>query len=452
MKRFKLSRCLAACAALWLFTPFADAAPGPVTFVTVYNQGIGLVRQVRLLELGEGLQEYSYQGVAAKIDPTSVHLRAPGVTVLEQNYEYDLVGREALMNRYLGEAVEVETEGGVVQGDLLSSSPEAVILREGGGTVRMIRPDAIRAVTFPRLPEGLTLRPTLRWQLLAEKKGKTEAELSYITRGITWEASYVAVLAAGEKALDLSGWVQIDNRSGATYEDAGLKLMAGDVRLIQPARGRGAGAERYLATDGMKKAGFEEKTFFEYHLYTLPRPVTVKDRQTKQISLFEPARAATRKIFTYDWREDEKKVEVTLEFVNDEENGLDIPLPKGKVRLYKRDTDGSLEFIGEDRIDHTPRKEKLRLHTGKAFDLTVERNRTDYQRRGTVVETAYRVEFRNAKREPVEIVVVEHLPYSNWQVAEESLQGEKTGAFRYEWTLPVPAEGKATLTYRIKGW
>ncbi len=445
--------------ARWLTTVLMLAACTPAlaeepkTAITVYNQGMALVRQTRTLDLEKGAQEYSYDGVASEIDPTSVLLKGKGVQVLEQNYEYDLVDRSALMRKYVGEEVEVQLEntGGVVMGRLLTAG-DPVIIEEDDGRIRMLNSDAIMSVDFPELPAGLMLKPTLRWKLFADKGGKTDATLSYITRGIQWEASYVAVVSPDDDAIDLAGWVQIDNRSGATYADAKLKLMAGDVQVEPRWRKSRAPFEMLDEANALAGAGgFEEKEFFEYHLYTLPRPVTVKDKQQKQISLFEPATTPAKKVLTYDHNVDATKVTVTMEFENAEENGLGLPLPKGLVRLMKADSDGSLEFIGEDRIDHTPKDETLRLVTGKAFDIVAERTVTDQTRRGNVQEIAVTVELRNHKREAVDVVVVEHF-WGNWEIMEESLSGKKTSAFGYEWLVQVPADGETKLTFKVKNW
>ncbi len=429
-------------------------AEEPTTAITVYNQGMALVRQKRTLDLEKGVQEFSYDGVASQIDPTSVLLKGKGLKILEQNYEYDLVDNTALMSKYIGEQIEIQLveQGGLVRGRLLSAGPP-VIVEEKDGRIRSITHASITSIDFPALPDGLMLKPTLRWLLVANKAGKMEADLSYITRGISWNASYVAVISANDDAIDLAGWVQMDNRSGATYENARLKLMAGDVQVLQQVRGRKAGG--YMEANTVDffalDEGFAEKEFFEYHLYTLPRPVTIKHNQQKQISLFEPASTPAKKVFTYDNRVDQTKITVSMEFTNSEENGLGLPLPKGLVRLMKRDSDGNLEFIGEDNIDHTPRDEDIQLVTGKAFDLVAERVVTNEVRRGNVYEYEVELSLRNHKKEAVTIVVVEH-NYANWSIENESIKGRKTDSRTYKWNVPVPADGEIMLKYRVKAW
>ncbi len=425
---------------------FADE---PTISITVYNESLGLVRELRSLDLDRGVQEYAYDGVAARIDPTSVHFNADGVQVLEQNFEYDLVGVSALTERYLGEIVDVQMADEVVRGTLLSADG-GIIVQEDDGSVRMIQRDEVVSVRFPSLPDGLIIRPTLRWILNSEQRGTQDAELSYLTSGIRWEASYVAVLAEDDRAIDLAGWVQINNQSGATYENCRLKLMAGDVQVVQqPMMRMGGRAETYLLA-GMDDVGFEEEEFFEYHLYTLPRLVTIQDRQTKQISLFPSAHTPAEKIYTYYPRRGDGKVEVSMQFDNSEEHNLGIPLPKGRVRMYKEGSDGSLEFIGEDYIDHTPRDETIRLTTGNAFDIVAE-DRIDEQRTigPRTHEAIYAVELRNRKDEDVEVVVSENF-YGDWDILEQSESGQRIDAYTYEWTVPVPAGETVTLSYRVR--
>ncbi|MBS1261177.1 MAG: hypothetical protein MAG453_00498 [Calditrichaeota bacterium] len=415
--------------------------------ITVYNQDIGLVRELRTLALDEGVQEYAYDGVAAKIIPTSVRFHADRVDILEQNFEYDLVDRNALLEKYLGEMVDVMLKEETVRGRLLSAQG-GLILEEDAGSVRMIDTGEVISVRFPELPEGLIIRPTLRWRLDSGVSGTVESELNYLTRGLDWEASYVAVIGEDDKRLELSGWVQVTNESGADYENAKLKLMAGDVRFAErrPQRPQ-------FEADMMRAAGaakqFEEKEFFEYHLYTLPRRVSVLDRQVKQIRLIEPSATDVDKRYTFEpWRGND--VSVDLEFVNSEPAGLGMPLPAGLVRMYKQDEDGSLQLIGEDRIDHTPRDERIRLSTGSAFDIVAERTKTSTERIGPRArEESYEVELRNRKDEDVEVIVRERFG-GDWRIMQESREGKKTDAYHYEWVVPVPARSVVTLSYRVR--
>lgn len=420
----------------------------PDVSITIYNQNLALVRELRTLPLVKGVQEFSYDGVAASIDPTSVRFSAKDVTVLEQNYEFDLVDRGALMEKYLGEVVDVQMDDESARGRLLSTRG-GIILEDGDGTVRMIDLSAIKSVRFPELPEGLIIKPTLRWMLNSKNKGDINSELNYLTRDIGWEASYIAVVNEKDDGLELSGWVQITNRSGGNYVDATLKLMAGDVQIEQQPMYKNM-SRATMAMDAVQEQGFQEKSFFEYHLYTLPRPVTIHDNQVKQIRLIAPASTPATKQYRYDAWRGGKDVAVSLDFVNSKKVDLGIPLPAGKVRMYKADTDGSLQFIGEDRIDHTPRDEKVTLNTGNAFDIVAERERTDYKRlAGSTREEAYKVELRNRKDEAVEVVVQDRFG-GDWEIIEQSHMGVKSGAWLNEWTMTIPANEEVTLTYRVR--
>jgi hypothetical protein len=427
--------------------PLVHAADSNIS-VTVYNQNMALVRELRTIPVNQGIQEFSFDGVAAYIDPTSVRFDAEGINVLEQNFEYDLVSRNALMERYIGEMVDVQMENEMVRGKLLSTNG-GLIIEDSDGEIRMIDQSAVLAVKFPEMPEGLILKPTLKWLLDSDKKGKVDSELNYITNNLSWEASYVAVVDENDTNLELTGWVQINNRSGARYEDAKLKLMAGDLNLAQSPR---RNEIMYAAMDAMEaKGGFEEKEFFEYHLYTLPRKVTVADNQVKQISLIDPAKTPVEKEYIFNaGHGPNSKVDVTLTFKNEEKHGLGLPLPAGKVRIFKQDDDGSLQLIGEDRIDHTPRNETLKLKAGSAFDVVAERTRTDYDRlqRNQRDET-YMVEIRNRKKEAITVTVNERFG-GEWEILEESETGKKINANSYQWKIKLGADEVRKLTYKVR--
>ena len=430
----------------------AAAAAAQDVSVTVYNQDLGLVKEVRSVEIQKGPFTLEAADVAAKIDPTSVHLKLEGAAILDQNFEYDLVSRERLLERYLDQQIEVFTEQGeLFTGQLLSASGSQLILQSKEGQVQVVSPDAVRDIRFGQLPGGLRTRPTLVWSLIGEKAGKRSAELSYLTRGMTWHAEYVAVTGEKTDKLELSSWVSIENRSGATYENAKLKLMAGDVRLVPegvPTDGRRLVAMAEMAQKA--PPSFEEKAFFEYHLYTLTRPATLKDRQTKQISLFEPTSVSARREYVYDGQKGADQVMVNLVFKNEKEAGLGLPLPAGKVRVYQRDEDGSLEFVGEDRIEHTPEDEEVRLVVGSAFDLVAEREMTDSKRLADRVrEESYRINLRNHKKEGVQVTVVERI-WGDWEILENSHSYEKKNATTIEFKVPVEAGKETIITYRVR--
>ena len=442
--------------------------------LTVYNQNIALVRDTRPFDLEQGVNEVRFSDVASQIDPTSVHFRSltdpEGTGVLEQNYEYDIVGTQKLMQKYVDQEIELVTQdGSEYQGTLLSGADD-VILQDTNGGVTVVRLNQVQQFNFPELPEGLITRPTLVWLLAAAQGGPQEVEVTYMTGGINWNADYVVQLNEDDTALDLNGWITLDNRSGATYSDARLKLVAGDINVIRQARAaadQGIAIEEEMAL--APTPSVEEREFFEYHLYDVQRPVTVRDNQTKQIEFTSATDVPTDKFFVYDGAPglgfygyaipdpgygtySNPDVNIYLEIENEEESGMGIPLPAGRVRVYKADVDGSLQFIGEDQIDHTPKDETVRLLLGNAFDIVGERRQTDFQQLGRdVVEESFEITVRNHKDEDVEVRVLEHLfRWSEWEIVQESAEHTKLDQGNAEWRLPVPADGEATLTYTVR--
>lgn len=436
---------------LLLFFAVSGYAQEENTAVTVYNNNTALIRDRRNIDIAKGTGEVKFSDVASLIEPTSVHfksLTAPSsVVLLEQNYEYDLVGTARLLEKYIGKEITVTTkQARSFTGTLLSSSQGDAIIRRGSGEIEVVEGGAIETISFPTLPEGLIAKPTLVWLLENSKGAQHTVEVSYLTGGLNWHAEYVAVSRGNDTRLDIGGWVSIENNSGATYQNAKLKLIAGEVHMAEPEKrlSRGVMAEALAAAPQ-----FEEKSFFEYHLYTLPRLTTIKDRQTKQLSLFATTETKSSKIYTYDGSRDNKDVRVNLEFKNSTQDGLGIPLPKGKVRVYKEDVDKSLEFIGEDWIEHTPRDEKVRLFLGNAFDIIGERSmqdRKDLSKRSR--EETWRIVLRNHKEESVQVTVIEHV-YGDWEIRRSSYPYRKVDARTIEFDLPVQADGETTLEYVI---
>jgi len=431
--------------------------------ITIYNQDFGLVKDVRDLTLTTGIHNLWFEGVAAQIDPTSVSIRslnAPDkLYVLEQNFEYDLISPRKLMEKYVGQRVELIR---LIDDKEITSSGR-LIGTEGGYVYEMDGKIAINPpgrVVLPTLPEGLISKPSLVWLLENGRKNHT-VEASYLTTGIGWKADYVAVLAKDDNELDLSGWVTINNTSGATYENATLKLVAGDVNRVQPERRPEILREGYVM--GAKKAqAFQEESFFEYHLYTLGRETTVGNNQTKQVSLLEAEDVGVKKTYVYSSNGhyyfsqvrgpiSGTKVGVYVSLENSETNHMGMPLPKGKVRLYKKDSSGALQFIGEDLIDHTPKDETIRLKMGDAFDIVAERIQTDYKvlSSGHLYESAYKVTIRNHKEEDVVVSVVERL-YGDWEVMQSSHAFEKESQSTIRFDIPVKRDQGAELTYTVR--
>ncbi len=446
--------------------------------LTVYNQDFALVKEVFQSNLKQGVAPLALEGVAAQMDPTSVHIKsltAPlSFQVVEQNFEYDLVNYGRLLEKYIGKEVEVHqvSDDGrgqtfVQKGRLLSSGYQ--LQPYGGGRISngyqyisggspiveiggKIHTAVDGHLVLPELPKDFVIKPTLRWQIQTNKPGKHDLQLSYLTTGIQWISDYVATVDDKDQKIDLVGWVTLDNRSGATYENAKLKLVAGDVNRVQPDQPMMVKAMRSEAM--MMDAGmapqFQEQSFFEYHLYSLQRPATVKNNEMKQIELMSASAVPVKKIYKV---ENGSKPQVKLEFGNKKENGMGLPLPKGRVRLYKKDSEGSLQFIGEDQIEHTPKDEKLSLLLGNVFDLAVERQQTNYNQiqQGVVWEETWQVKLRNRKEENIQVLVVENLYGGHeWKMIKNSHPFEKKTAQRIEAVVDVPKGQEVIFSYTVK--
>ncbi len=425
--------------------------------VTVYNDNMAVVKDVRLLSLQKGVFELSYQNVAADIIPTSVHfksLTAPGdVQIFEQNYEYDLVSSDKILDKYVDKQITVSTkQDGQITGTLLSDDSKYVVLQIEATGVKLVSRNDIVHIDFPELPEGLITRPTLVWELENKKAGDHQTEVSYITNGMNWQAEYVAVSKDEDQAIELNAWVSINNQSGADYPNAKLKLVAGDVhRVREPRYGREVYREDHILTAQKAIPEFEEKAFFEYHLYTLDQPTDINDNQIKQISLFSTPEAKSKKIYTYDPNKSAEKVRVELEFKNSKENGLGLPLPAGKVRVYKEDpADKSLEFIGEDNIDHTPQNEDVRIYLGNAFDIVAEQKMVEKESTGKYSrKEQWEVEIRNHKDSGIQVLVVKRF-YGFLEIKKSTHRYKKESANELHFFVDVPKEGESTLNFEVE--
>ena len=462
-------RRLAVLGLLWVFcTTEVAAAPVAITdhqqrdvMVTIYNGNLGLVKDTRDARFEEGTVDVKFMDVAAQIDPTSVHLRSVtdprGLKILEQNYEYDLLTSDKLMEKYVGKRVRLYQSGGAFQEATLLSTNGPVW--EINGEIHM---GGYGNVVLPTLPENLVSKPTLVWLLRNAKAAPQRIQASYLTGGITWKADYVMVVNAADNKSDLTGWVTIDNKSGATYKNAALKLVAGDINQAtgrnEPRRALEVAAKA-VAADASRE--FRAQGFFEYHLYTLDGRTTVKDKQTKQLSLLSAADVPVDKHFIYYGAADyfrtqygvpvsNQKVGVYLEIKNSAGDGLGIPLPKGKVRVYKADTGGSQQLIGEDWIDHTPKDERVKIKMGDAFDVVGERVQRDWKKIGSsLYEVEWDISLRNHKKEAVTVEVIEPVP-GDWEVLRSTLPHEKVDAFTMRFRVPVPKDGEAKLNYRVR--
>jgi len=433
--------------------------------VTVYNDGRGLVREERVVELPAGATELRFMDVAEKIEAPTVHvgvLEGGALSVLEQNYEYDLLSPEKLLEKYVGSTVTLVLQK-LQDNSTVEEEVAAKLLSTNNGTVWeiggriAINPNYNR-VLFPSVPANLIAQPTLVWLVQAAGAGRRTLEAAYLTGGMSWRADYVLALDAPESQAGLQGWVTVDNQSGAGFENARLKLVAGDVHRAAPEMLKLAHMERMVAAAA---APMEEEALFEYHLYTVPRPTTLKQNQTKQVQLLDAPAIAIGKdyvlrggggYFRGPWRGNgaKEKIQVFLKFKNSKDAGLGLPLPKGIVRVYKRDSSGSPQFIGEDSIDHTPKDEEIRLELGNAFDLSAERKQTDFQRiADRVFESAYEIKLRNHKEAPATIRVIEPVG-GDWTMLSSSHPFTKTGAFEAEFQVPVAADQEVVLTYRVR--
>ncbi|MFZ1058793.1 MAG: DUF4139 domain-containing protein, partial [Candidatus Rokuibacteriota bacterium] len=429
--------------------------------LTIYNGNLGLVKDVREVRLGSGSRQVQFMDVAALIDPTSVHLKSltdpKGLKILEQNYEYDLLSSQKLMEKYVGRKVRLyQGNGSYLEATLLSTNGP---IYDINGQIYMGHHGNI---VLPSLPENLVSKPTLVWLLRNQMAAPQRIEASYLTGGITWKADYVMILNAADDRADLSGWVTIDNKSGSTYKDAALKLVAGDVHRAADRDRLGRAMEMAAkGSDVQAPRAFASEGFFEYHLYTLDGRTTVKDNQTKQLSLMAADGVPVAKQLIYYGARDyyrtsygqpisNQKVSVFLEIANSQANNLGLPLPKGKVRVYKADKSGSQQFIGEDWIDHTPKDERVKIKMGEAFDVVGERVQKDWKKIGWgLYEVEWEISLRNHKKEDVTVTVFEPMP-GDWEVLRETHRHEKVEAHTLRYQIPVPKEGAAKLTYRVR--
>jgi hypothetical protein len=426
--------------------------------VTVYNANLGVVKELRIIDIKAGKSQIAITDVAQFIDPTSVHIKLNG-EVIEQNYQYDLVSLDKILQKYIDKEIQLIGENEeLIEGKLLSSFAGQIVLEKKEGGLLMIPNLSKYRFSVGALPEGLITKPTLLWTVDSPNNGKQDVEISYQTSGMNWHAEYVAVLNEDDTKLDLNSWVSVENKSGTRYKNATLKLVAGDVNLVKDQLMYDYRAEELMVkSQGISQPQFQEKEFFEYHIYNLQRPTTLSNNETKQISLFEsPGVKAVKKYFYksgqygyYGNSSKTGKVSVVVEFENRKENNMGVPMPKGKVRMYKSDGN-TLEFVGEDLIDHTPRNEQVRLKIGEAFDVVVEDVQTENKKiTDRVWEQAYEIKFKNRKKEDI-TVEVERFLGINWEILNSSLPYEKKDAQNILFKVPVPEDGETVLKFKVR--
>jgi hypothetical protein len=432
--------------------------------ITVYNQNFGLVREMRTLDLPSGTVSLEYADVASGIQPETVHIRpigGRGLEVLEQNYQYDLLSPQKLLEKYVGRMVNVYRTNPQTGEDQVV---EAEVLSVNGGPILRIGDEITfnypGRFGFPEVPDNLIAEPTLLWRLNAGG-GDQQVEVSYLTGSMNWKSDYVMVLNEDDDEAGLTGWVTLTNQSGTSYENARLQLVAGDVQRVQGNMAPAAMRRAMMADVAQEAAGFSEQSFFEYHLYTLQRPADIMNNEQKQVTLLEADEFGVEKVLifhgaTHYYRgqygqvTSNQKVGVFLDFENSERNGLGMPLPKGVVRVYKRDGDGQQQFIGEDLIDHTPRDETIRIKMGEAFDVVGDRIQMDYDViSGCVSESTWRVDLRNHKDEDVEVLLVEPVG-GDWQILSSSHPYTQTDAWTFTLTPEVEANGETRVEYRVR--
>ena len=438
--------------------------------VTIYNENLALVKDQRRLTLEAGRNRLALREVSARMRPETALLRSlshPGaLTLLEQNFDFDLLTPAKLLEKYVGRDVRIVRTHPMTGAESIET---ATVLAANGGVVMRIG-DRIETglpgrIVYDGVPANLRDRPTLVSELDAARGGQQTLELSYLTGGLAWKADYVAELNEKDTALDLNGWVTLTNTSGTAYPNAKLQLVAGDVNRVRDEMRLAAKSGAMMERAAAPASQMAQEALFEYHLYTLQRPTTIADNQTKQVALLTAQGVPVVKELLlqgsdYYYRSSvggigqKIKVGVFVQFDNREASRLGMPMPKGVVRVYKKDSSGNAQFVGEDRIDHTPKNEKVRLKLGDAFDVTADKKQTDFKRRepnnraSTVFESAYEVVLRNAKKEAATVVVREPVP-GDWTMLEESQAHAKVAAGTAEWRVKVPAEGSTTLRYRV---
>ena len=439
--------------------------------ITVYNSNLGLVRETRRLTLPQGRIALRFADVTAQIRPETVHLgslTAPAaLRILEQNYQYDLLNPGKLLDKFVGREITLVMRRYTNNTETFEPVQATLLSNNGGQVWRIngqivINPTNITEMRFPDLPKNLVATPTLVWDVENRESGLQTVEASYLTAGMNWRADYVLLVNADDTKGDLQGWVTLTNASGATFEDARLQLVAGDVNRVSNERLdmlAGAMARKSMESESQ----FQEQGFFEYHLYTLQRPTSVRDNETKQVSLLEAAGFDVKKELVLNGQRYyytgynnpgqpiKEKVGVYVQFRNSQQNKLGMALPAGTVRLYKKDDKGNQQFIGEDRIDHTPKDEDVRVKVGDAFDIVAERKQTDYKViiSGHMYEYGYEIKIRNHKDSPINVVVNEPIG-GDWEMVSSTFEAKKTAAFAAQFNVPVARNGEATLSYRVR--
>lgn len=441
--------------------------------LTVYNGGFGIVREVRSLDLQRGDNAVRFEGVPARINAASLSLAsltAPGaLSVLEQNYQYNLIGTNSVLDAAVGQRIRILREVGgqtvAEEGVLISQPNQGRIVQLDDGRV-LVNPEG--TIELLTLPEGLLSRPSLLWKLYSEQAGRQRVEARYLTEGIRWQADYVAVVSEDEAGVDLTGWVTLTNQSGATYADADLQLIAGDVRRVQEMRPQAMYDMAEEVAMARSAPAPQQEAFFEYHLYTFPTPTTIAERETKQLELLSAQEVGVDRRLVLDasgsyfpfyraprpgagGATNEMAAAVVLEMENAEANNMGMPLPEGTVRVYKADSRGNLQFLGEDRISHTARNETVRLYIGDAFDVVGTRREVENRRiSSNVREITVEVEVRNRKETAATVDVVERVFWGDWEITQSSHEHTRLDSRTAQFTVTLGPDETETVRYTAR--
>ena len=437
--------------------------------VTVYNSDLALVRDVRTLQLPRGVTDLRFMDVAATVNPATVHFRSltepARLNVLEQNYEYDLLEPEKLLRKYVGRdvtLVRMRQDGGTLREEAVTarllSFNNAPVWQIGGEIVTGLHADHIR---FPELPGNLFARPTLIWSLNNEGGTRHRVEASYLATKLSWNADYVLTVTRDDRNADIDGWVTVNNGSGTSFRNASLQLVAGELNRVRQMFDR-TEADLMAPRAAVAQERMAQESFSDYHLYTLPRKTTINNNQTKQVSMLGASGVDVVKRYVVNgqafyYRNAQTPgapikdvVQVFYQFKNDAKAGLGLPMPAGTVRVYQADSKGGVQFVGEDRIGHTPKDETLQLKIGNAFDVVTERKQIDFQKIATnVYEVEFQVVVRNHKSTPISLEVNEPIG-GTWRIVRSSHEWTKTDAWAAQFNLPVAADGNVTLNYRVR--
>jgi hypothetical protein len=468
-----MTRILVSCIAAGALAASAQPA------LTIYNQDFAVVRDTVPLDLKTGINSVNYPGATAQVEPDSVILRDPSgrntLQILEQNYRNDPVSQGLLLSLFEGKTIDFQTTGRDGQPSLIHGKIIRSGYPQGGDPIievdQKMRFGLPGQPLFPDLGDDTILEPTLNWLIESQKSGRVNAEVGYVTGGFSWEADYNLVSPEKGDNVDFIGWITINNHSGKTFENSKIKLMAGNVNKIQPQvlYNRALAQEDAVGGAIAMPPPVTEKAFDEYHLYSLAHPTTLRDNETKQVEFVQAQDVQSKTIYVYDgadmsyyggWNmgdpgygtQSNKKVRVMREFKNSGANHLGIALPKGKLRFYRRDEDGQLEFVGEDEIEHTPKDETIRVTTGDSFDLVGERRQTNFHvdNNSRTADESYEIKLRNHKKETVSIKVVEHLyRWNNWEITEHTDDFTKTDSRTIEFNVPVKPDEEKTLDYSV---